>query len=128
MDEDAAGAGVAGTAAAAFSALGCSGGSAIDLCGGAQHGSAEAAHTLFTTQTTKPFSSMLYVSTVSSSFKILPVVGGQVNMGKLLYWQTHRGLLTSVDQLQQLSVPSFLCSDLFFDGRDLVRRSALMHS
>lgn len=36
---------------------------------------AEAEHTLLTTQTTKPFSSILYVSTVSSSFRILPVVG-----------------------------------------------------
>lgn len=30
--------------------------------------------TLFTMQTTKPFSSMLYEATVSSSFKILPRV------------------------------------------------------
>lgn len=33
--------------------------------------------TLFTMQTTKPFSSMLYEATVSSSFKILPKVFGQ---------------------------------------------------
>ena len=32
---------------------------------------------LFTTQTTKPFSSILYDSTVSSSFKILPRCGGR---------------------------------------------------
>ena len=41
------------------------------ICAQAQ---CDSLHTLFTMQTTKPFSSILYVSTVSSSLRILPIV------------------------------------------------------
>lgn len=81
-----AGAGVAGTAAdedasgagAGLGSLGC----IQSVSPNQRFAPSLPTHTLFTTQTTKPFSSILYDSTVSSSLRILPVTLSQITRGR----------------------------------------------
>lgn len=71
--------------------------------------------TLFTMQTTKPFSSILYEETVSSSFKILPGSRSQspgIN-------RIDRVEQTGVNKLLVLGVPALLARNLLLDSGDL---------